>query len=150
MQHACVFCEKDFLTLEKLAAHLWDSHNHAVVQIGEEKREFKVYRHTGQARVLCFCKDRFTSTLLVAPFFTEWAIKNIGELNSFVAHLRREGGLAAHLKKLKDQALIEKIAGSCQEISSGDDASYPNKIGRLVRKFDHLQRFDRISGLPLQ
>lgn len=150
MQHACVFCEKEFLTLEKLTAHLADSHNHAVVQIGQEKREFKVYRHTGQARVLCFCKERFTSNVLVAPFFTEWAVENLGELNSFVAHLRHEGGLANHLKKLKDEVLVEQIAESFQEIPSRGDVDFLKRLGKTTRSFLLDHAFDRISRHPLQ
>jgi hypothetical protein len=84
--------------------------------LANKTAEFRFYERNGR-RVLCFCGKRFTCFLThaPAPFFQDWCEKERVDLDEYAAHLRREGGsLAAHLQRVRDRALLEKVAGSAE------------------------------------
>ncbi len=123
--HACVFCPWKFNTLLDLVVHLCEQHRHTCLVIGNEQPDHQVTRfeivehRTGKNRrtVLCLCGERFTlNQLLIGPTFKDWAETTLPESNSFLAHLRREGGLEKHVEKLRDAALLAKLASMDRRI----------------------------------
>jgi hypothetical protein len=118
----CPWCERKFAMLEKLAAHVLfahdtgksDTYEMTALRAVDDRRLHRYRIGGGLWRVRCICNEPFTcASVVVAPLFEEWAVENIEvrESNSFVAHLRREGGLENHLQKLRDEAMMAKIAG---------------------------------------
>ncbi len=110
--HACVFCESSWPSIESLVKHLVIVHRAVDIDIGDQTTSWYTYQTQKGRRVHCFCGQRFTSVLVPppAPAFLDWALDNIQETNSYCSHLRRERGLAAHLQRLRDEALLHRIA----------------------------------------
>lgn len=119
-EHPCIFCDVSCTSIDEIVLHLFLKHHRENIAIGTVKRRFAIYLHSGRDRVLCFCGQRFTcasAALDAAPFFQEWALKQSIEIDSYAAHLRREGGLEKHLKDLRQQVMLDKVAGTihCKE-----------------------------------
>ncbi len=102
----CCFCPKTFEDVGKLALHLCDSHPFEIVQIGKELKSFR-YHGKRLISVACFCGRAFTVTQLT-PLFASYGLQ-LSEKNSFLAHLRREGGIQEHLDKLREEALLDRL-----------------------------------------
>ncbi len=105
----CCFCDKTFEDMGKLALHLCDSHPSEFVLIGRNLRTFRYRRRRGgkRDRVNCFCNESFTLSQLT-PLCISHGLQ-YSEKNSFLAHLRREGGIQEHLDKLREEALLDRL-----------------------------------------
>lgn len=108
LPHACIFCERTYPSLERLALHVTFEHPGGRAKIGEKEEKLHVDHRSGDRRMRCLCGQRFTINRIVAAGFYDWAAEN-RETDSWVAHLRREGGLAAHLQKLRDAAMLDRL-----------------------------------------
>jgi len=154
-EHACVFCPVVFPTLEAVLTHCFLEHRHAAVLIGAISAEFKIYHHTGKARIRCFCGPRFTCRDVeraLAPFFREWAALHPMDTNSFAAHLRREGGsLLEHLTRLRNEAMLRKIASAAGDDELALSEHWANSPDRNQVYSESLGRFfgRRLSELQL-
>jgi hypothetical protein len=120
----CIFCDLAFPSCERLAIHLVEVHPKTSVDIEGERKVFALTKATAffVQRIRCICDERFTTFDIkaVAPHFRpgktlEEAAVGKTTTNSFIAHLRREGGLAAHLAKLRDAAMLDKVASAGRE-----------------------------------
>ncbi len=112
-RHACVFCPQTFLNLPALVNHLVFTHRDVHQPRGCRGDDFwfHVYSSYGKQRIRCLCGQRYSANFLAAPAFAGWCTEESAELDSFIAHLKREGGLEAHLRRLRENALLDYIAG---------------------------------------
>ena len=120
--HVCPFCGVAKDTLDLLAGHVIAGHRKVVVDLGRgpeaPQTVFRVsnyaFHRKMQWTVFCFCGERFDvgRHAPAAPAMREWVLScSPAERNSFTAHLRREGGLAEHLRRVREEVLACRIAG---------------------------------------
>lgn len=124
--HICPLCpvlscvkQPEFPSLEALVRHLMVKHQKEEVTIGHKKEKLNFYKATygridrnavwrTDRKVLCLCGERFTlNNFDDCPLFPELPTRR--EWNSFLAHLRREGGIARHLAQLREEAVFDRI-----------------------------------------
>jgi hypothetical protein len=112
-QHRCIWCECSFLNIEKLAAHVIQAHPGGTVDtaLGVKKLNFQRRNSNDDGCLRCFCGQRFTLKSAAAPFWEDWSLEHGGELDSWLAHLRRDGGLEAHRDKVVTEALLAFVGG---------------------------------------
>ena len=135
VEHPCWFCSKKDISLRRMAIHMIERHDGEHARLEVESCLFyrfatsglSFYKSRGAllscirggALLSCICGGGGTLlSCICGGFFTANSLgigsdaqKAMPETNSFVAHLIREGGTAAHLEATKWKIIMDKIAG---------------------------------------
>jgi hypothetical protein len=131
----CPFCGYSCPDLHSQATHLMQCHRVVWVQVGKHRVPFRVRHQRGSwQKVTCICGAAFAIVLDVAPAFQDWAAKHLAEIDTFVKHLRAVRGLGEHLRRLREQYLLDQVGGDVPRLPEGavawrDDLHEPDPTG---------------------